>query len=58
MVVMNTSNDEKTINPERFLERTAGFTKARNINAGWTADLTVPEWKVPGKSIWILELGR
>jgi glycosidase len=58
MVVMNTSNDEKTIKPERFAERTAGFTKAKNINAGWTADLTVPEWKVPGKTIWVLELGR
>ncbi len=58
MVVMNTSNDEKIIKPSRFMERTAGFTKAKNIVAGWTADVTVPEWKVPGKTIWILELGR
>ncbi len=56
MVVMNTSNDERTIKPDRFAERTAGFTKAKNINADWTADLTAQEWKIPGKTIWILEL--
>ncbi len=56
MVVMNTSNDERTIKPDRFAERTAGFTKAKNINAGWRADLTAQEWKIPGKTIWILEL--
>jgi glycosidase len=58
MVVMNTSNDEKTIHPDRFSERTTGFTKAKNVVAGWTADLTAKEWKVPGKSIWVLELSR
>lgn len=58
MVVMNTSNDERTIKPERFSERITGFTKARNISAGWTADLTAKELKVPGKTIWILELGK
>jgi glycosidase len=56
MVVMNTSNDERTIKPDRFAERTAGFTKAKNITADWTADLTAQEWKIPGKTIWILEL--
>ena len=58
MIVMNTSNDEKTIKPERFSEITKGFTKARNVALGWTADLIVPEWKVPGKTIWVLELGK
>ncbi len=58
MVVMNTSKDEKTIKPERFNERTTGFTKAKNITANWTAELTASEWKVPGKTIWVLELGR
>ena len=56
MVVMNTANEEKTIRPERFRERTAGFTKAKNITADWTADLMVKEWKIPAKTIWILEL--
>jgi len=56
MVVMNTSNDERTIKPVRFAERTAGFTKAKNITADWTADLTAQDWKIPGKTIWILEL--
>ncbi len=58
MVVMNTSNDEKTIKPERFAEVTKGFTKAHNVALGWTADLTANEWKVPGKTIWVLELGK
>ncbi|MDQ6610443.1 MAG: glycoside hydrolase family 13 protein [Bacteroidota bacterium] len=58
LVVMNTSTDERTIRPDRISERTTGFTKAKNIVAGWTADLTVPEWKVPGKTIWVLELGK
>jgi glycosidase len=58
MVVMNTAGNEKTIRPKRYHERTAGFTKAKNIATGGTADLTVPEWKVPGKTIWILELEK
>lgn len=58
MVVMNTDSKEKTIVLGRFAERTAGFTKAKNIVAGWTADLTAKEWKVPAKTIWILELGK
>jgi neopullulanase len=58
MVVMNANKEEKTIIPSRFLERTKGFTKAKNIAEGWTADLTASDWKVPGKSIWILELGK
>ncbi len=56
MIVMNTANEEKTIRPERFRERTAGFTKAKNITADWAADLKAPDWKIPGKTIWILEL--
>jgi neopullulanase len=58
MVVMNTSNDEKTINPKRFMERTGGFNKAKNVVEGWTADLNANEWKVPGKTVWVLELGK
>ena len=57
-LVMNANNDEKTIIPSRFAERINGFTKAKNITEGWTADLTANDWKVPGKSIWILELGK
>lgn len=56
MVVMNTSNDEKTLQPARFAESMKGFTKAKNVTAGWTADLTAKEWKVPGKTVWVLEL--
>ena len=55
MVVMNTSDNEKQVDPKRFIERTNGFTKAKNIITADSNDLNT-EWKIPGKSIWILEL--
>jgi glycosidase len=57
MVVMNTADSEKAINPDRFTERTKGFRSAKNIVTGNTTNLT-GQWKVPGKTIWILELGK
>ena len=58
MVVMNTSSDEKTVKPGRFTEQTQGFTKGKNIASNQIVDLTANEWKIPGKTIWILELAR
>lgn len=58
MIVMNTSNDEKTISPSRFFDLTKAFAKARNINTGQSLDLTAKQWMVPGKTIWLLELGK
>ncbi|RYZ26471.1 MAG: alpha-amylase, partial [Chitinophagaceae bacterium] len=58
MVVMNANDNEKTITPARFTERINGFTKAKNITEGRTVDLGASNWKVPGKSIWILELQK
>lgn len=58
MVVMNTDAKEKTVKPSRFTERTAGFTKARNIVDGKTNNLADDEWKVPAKTIWILALEK
>jgi hypothetical protein len=55
MVVMNTSSDEKTIDPQRFSEKIKGFSKARNIINTTTNDLTT-KWKVPGKTVWVMEL--
>jgi neopullulanase len=55
MVVMNTSADEKTIQPARFNERTKGFSKAVNVATADVRDLNI-SWKLPGKSIWIMEL--
>jgi neopullulanase len=55
MVVMNTSSDEKTIDPQRFSERIKGFGKARNIVNSTTNDLAT-KWKVPGKTMWVMEL--
>lgn len=55
MIVMNTGNDEKTIDTKKFAERTNGFTKAKNIVTSSISDLS-GNWKIAGKTIWILEL--
>src|SRR5205085_3825949 len=39
MVVMNSNNDERTIDTKRFTERTNGFSKARNIVTSEQKDL-------------------
>jgi neopullulanase len=57
MVVMNTSTDEKTVNTNRFAERLNGFSKARNITTSSVMNLN-QSWKVPGKTIWIMELQK
>ena len=57
MVIMNTAAEEKNVSLQRFSERTNGFSKARNIVSNATVDLGA-SWKVPGKTIWILELQK
>jgi neopullulanase len=57
MVVMNTANEEKNINVERFTERTSGFSGARDILTSATYNLS-GSWKLPAKSILILELKK
>jgi glycosidase len=57
MVVMNTANDEKTLSPQRFMERIKNFSKAKNITDKAVLNLK-HDWKMPGKSIWILELEK
>jgi hypothetical protein len=55
MIVMNTGNDSKTIQTDKFSERTNGFTKARNIINGSINNLNEP-WEIPAKTSWVLEL--
>ncbi|HEX2607193.1 MAG TPA: cyclomaltodextrinase C-terminal domain-containing protein, partial [Flavisolibacter sp.] len=57
MVVMNTASEEKQVDLSRFAERTNGYKKARNIVTQQVNDLS-GSWKIPGKSIWILELAK
>lgn len=57
MVVMNTSKDERTIDPKRFEERTKGFTKGKDVINSSVKDLS-QSWKMPGKTVWILELTK
>lgn len=55
MVVMNTSTDEKTVDPQYFTERVKGFRNAKSITSGTSLSLS-GKWKIPGKTIWVLEL--
>jgi len=57
MVVMNTSNDEKKLDTKRFEERTRNYNNAKNIVTGAVNNFS-GEWKIPGKTIWILELSK
>jgi glycosidase len=57
VVVMNTSSDERTVDPKKFSERSNGFTKAKNIITFESNDLS-SSWKIPGKTIWIMELEK
>jgi len=57
MIVMNTSADERTVDPQYFSERTAGFRMAKPVTGGESKTLS-DKWKIPGKSIWILELSK
>ncbi|MFL5788001.1 MAG: glycoside hydrolase family 13 protein [Flavisolibacter sp.] len=57
MVVMNTSNEERPLDIERFTERTSGFNSASNIVTGQSMPLS-DQWKIPEKSIWIMELKK
>jgi hypothetical protein len=57
MVVMNTGTGEKTIDPQRFSERIKGFSKAKNIVTS-TVSALHNTWKIPGKTVWVLELAK
>ncbi|RYG10283.1 MAG: alpha-amylase, partial [Chitinophagaceae bacterium] len=54
MVISNNTEKEKTLNTERFAERTAGITTVKNIITGET--VSFKEIKVPSKTTLVLEL--
>lgn len=55
MVMMNTSNEDRTVDLTRFEEKTKGFHTARNIGTNASSELT-GSWTVPANTIWIMEL--
>ncbi|HEU0064710.1 MAG TPA: glycoside hydrolase family 13 protein [Flavisolibacter sp.] len=57
MVVMNFTENERTILTDRFAERIAHYTKAKNIVTADVKDLK-GEWQIPAKTIWIMELQK
>ncbi|HYH15678.1 MAG TPA: glycoside hydrolase family 13 protein [Flavisolibacter sp.] len=57
MVVMNTAKEEKMVDTKRFEERFTGFTKGKDVTTGAVQELRT-KWRLPAKSIWILELSK
>jgi glycosidase len=57
MVIMNTADKELTVDFDRFSDRTKGFSKATSVINGQTLNLKNAA-KIPGKTIWIMELGK
>jgi glycosidase len=57
MCVMNTNEGGKTINLDRFAERTTGFTKSYNVLTGNTTDLG-SSLTIEGRSMLVTELRR
>jgi glycosidase len=56
MVIMNTSKEEKNIFPEKFAERTNGFSKMKNVITGVTSN--IKNFKIEAKGSVILELKK
>jgi glycosidase len=57
MVIMNSNEGEKTIELNRLVERTKGFTKARDVVSGETQELR-NTLTVPGKTTAVMELQK
>ncbi|OYU54689.1 MAG: alpha-amylase [Chitinophagaceae bacterium BSSC1] len=55
MCVMNTSEKDKTVDFDKFAERTNGFKKAKNIINGASVS---SGFQIPAKRMWVLELSR
>ncbi len=55
MCVMNTSDKDKTVDFDKFAERTNGFKKAKNVING--ASLS-SGFQIPAKRMWVMELSR
>jgi hypothetical protein len=57
MVVLNFSDQAKTLNTNRFQERMAGYTRALNVLAGTTTS-QLSQLEIPANMPLILELIR
>jgi glycosidase len=55
MVVMNTANEEKNVDLGHFSESIRNFRQGKDVINGVTRDFR-QDWKIPGKSIWVMEL--
>jgi hypothetical protein len=55
MVVMNTANEERTIELSRFSEMTKGFLIGKDILSTGSRELK-DTWKIPAMTCWVLEL--
>ncbi|MEJ7912733.1 MAG: cyclomaltodextrinase C-terminal domain-containing protein, partial [Chitinophagaceae bacterium] len=55
MVVMNTSAEERTIDPQRYKERVMVNQELKDIMDGTTRTVS-STWKLPPHGIWIMEV--
>lgn len=54
MTVMNTGNEKRTIGVKRFAERTAGFSKMKNVQTGGVQPLADFDLEAKGSGVWEL----
>jgi len=54
MTVMNTAKDRKNISPKKYVERTTGFSKMKNILSGEITDLN--DFPIDAKGSGVYEL--
>ncbi len=57
MCVMNTAKTESEVDFGKYLERTGGFSKAKNVLTGEVLS-TVAKTTIPAMRMWVLELGN
>lgn len=57
MCVMNTSDTEKEIDFQKYDERTAGFTSAKNVITEEGLN-TSNKTSIPAMKMWVLELKK
>lgn len=57
MVIMNSNSENKTLKLNRFQERFKGYKSAKDVTTGKKMELGA-ELTAPGKTTWVLELGK
>ena len=57
MCVMNTSNDAKEVDFQKYMERTEGFSSAKNVVTDEKFS-SLKKTSIPAMKMWVLELNK